>query len=266
MTRTPAVTANRLDEAFRRGRPALVCYLPIGDPLAAHADAAVYLDQGVDVLEVGVPGADSSLDGPVIAGSMRRARAHGMNNSTAARIIRAFRERLGDPATVWMTYPSAVAEPGWITDVTESHVAGTLIAGAAPCDHSTPPGVRQVGFLPHHPTNAQLAEAAAATGYVLVAAHDGVSGARTGISPENRALLDRVRASGVTAPLTLGFGIADGDDARAAVRAAPTGLWSAAPSSPRPWTAARCYEPSCRNSGRPSMSKTISKNPLRRDP
>jgi len=224
VTRTPAVTANRLDEAFRRGRPVLVCYLPIGDPLAAHADAAVYLDQGVDVLEVGVPGADSSLDGPVIAGSMRRARAHGMNNSSAARFIRAFRERLGDPATVWMTYPSAAAEPGWITDVTESHVDGTLIAGAAPGDHSTPPGVRQVGFLPHHPTNAQLAAAAAATGYVLVAAHDGVSGARTGISPENRALLDRVRASGVTAPLTLGFGIADGDGARAAVACGADGI------------------------------------------
>jgi tryptophan synthase alpha chain len=59
---------------------------------------------------------------------------------------------------------------------------------------------------------------------VLVAAHDGVSGARTGISPENRALLDRVRASGVTAPLTLGFGIADGDGARAAVACGADGI------------------------------------------
>ena len=224
MTGVPSVTANRLDEAFRLGRPALVCYLPIGDPLATHADAAVYLDQGVDVLEVGVPGADPNLDGPVIAGSMRRARACGMNNSTAARIIRAFRERLGDPATVWMTYPSAAVEPGWITDVTESGVHGTLIAGAAPCDHPTPPGVHQVGFLPHHPTDVQLVAAAAATGYVLVAADDGVSGARTGLSPENRALLDRVRASGVTAPLTLGFGIADGASARAAVACGADGI------------------------------------------
>ncbi|MHB8246760.1 MAG: tryptophan synthase subunit alpha [Acidimicrobiales bacterium] len=224
MTGTPVVSTNRLDEVFHRGRPALVCYLPIGDPVAQHANPGVYLDQGVDVLEVGVPAADPRLDGPVIASSMRRARACGMNNSAAARFIRAFREQLGDPATVWMTYPSAADEPEWITHVTESGVHGTLIAGGAPGDHPTPPGIHQVGFLPHHPTDAQVAAAATATGYVMVAADDGVSGARTGLLPANRALLDRVRASGVTAPLALGFGIAGGDDARAAVACGADGI------------------------------------------
>lgn len=224
MTADAQAVANPLDAAFGRPRPALVCYLPLGDPGAPHADPALYLDCGVDVLEVGVPASDPSLDGPVIAASMRRARAHGMTNERAAARTRDMRERLGNPAVVWLTYASAVAEPRWARLVVESGVHGVLVLGGTRADPPLPPDVHGLGFIPHQPTPADLETAAAASGYVMVAADDGVSGARARLSAANAGLLARVRADGVSAPLALGFGISTAADASAAVACGADGI------------------------------------------
>lgn len=215
---------NALTAVFRRRRPALVCYLPVGDPGVPHADAALYLEEGVDVLEVGGPVDEPTLDGPVIASSMRRARANGADNETTAGAIAALRNRLGDPATVWMTYPSAAGQLGWTAAVERSGAHGTLVAGATPESFAVPPGVHRVGFLPHRPTTCRVAAMMPASGYVMVASDDGVTGVRAGVSADNRELLQRIRAAGVAVPLLLGFGIAEPDDARAAVACGADGI------------------------------------------
>ncbi|MGI8680254.1 MAG: tryptophan synthase subunit alpha [Jatrophihabitans sp.] len=215
---------NALDESFGRGRPALICYLPLGDPALQHADPAEYLAEGVDVLEIGVPAADSKLDGPVIAESMRRARENGMDNAIAAGAIAELRGRFDAAAMVWMTYPTAAAEPGWADAVAASGVDGTLVAGAGPGQYRPPPGVRQIVFVPHSPTTRDLTAAAEATGYVMAAAANGVTGNRLGISPGNGALLERIRTSGVTVPLVLGFGISDRASVHRAVECGAQGV------------------------------------------
>src|SRR5437868_11408822 len=50
-----ADSTSRLEAAFERGRPALICYLPLGDPSAGEGLAELYADCGVDILEIGVP-------------------------------------------------------------------------------------------------------------------------------------------------------------------------------------------------------------------
>jgi tryptophan synthase alpha subunit len=67
------VAANRIDGVFERGRPALICYLPLGDPGVGADLVRTYAECGVDVLEIGVPGSYPYLDGPTISASLRRA-------------------------------------------------------------------------------------------------------------------------------------------------------------------------------------------------
>ncbi len=224
MSDATAVTSNALDDAFRRGRPALVCYLPLGDPAAPYADPRRYVDEGVDVLEVGVPAPDPSLDGPAISTSMRRALDNGMTNERAADAVASFREAAGAPATVWMTYPSMADRPGFRDAVAASRVDGLLVAGAVPGRFPPSPGVHDIRFLPHRPSPAEVAAALDATGYVMVAADDGVSGVRADVAPENAELLARLRAAGVTAPLALGFGISDAAQVRSAVTCGADGV------------------------------------------
>lgn len=210
-------TWNGLDKALSTRRPALICYLPLGDPAARFADPAAYLADGVDVLEVGVAAPAPMLDGPIIRDSMRRALAAGMNNKRAAREIAAMKLALGDPATVWMTYPSA-AGPDFREDLRASGTDGVLVAGAGALTYSDIPGVHEIQFIPHRPTAGQVAAAAHATGYIMVAAANGVSGRRGAVSPDNADLLQRLRENGATARLALGFGITDWRGARDAVR------------------------------------------------
>ena len=63
---------------FKR-KPGLVIYLTVGDPdLATTRDVALAaIDEGADVLELGVPFSDPLADGPVIQRASERALAAG---------------------------------------------------------------------------------------------------------------------------------------------------------------------------------------------
>src|SRR5437764_14557472 len=127
---------NRLERAFGRGRPALICYLPLGDPAAGEGLAQLYAECGVDVLEIGVPGGDPYLDGKTIADSIRRARSAGVTARRAAELIGEYRAALPDTAMVWMTYPPD--DPSTLPDaVAASGVDGFLL----------PPQARSYGEL-----------------------------------------------------------------------------------------------------------------------
>src|SRR3982751_5697696 len=98
------VVRDRLAAAFAAGRPALICYLPLGDPAGGDDLAGLYAECGVDILEIGVPGGDPYLDGPTIAESFRRARRAGVNVRRAGELIAEHRARLPGVGMVWMTY------------------------------------------------------------------------------------------------------------------------------------------------------------------
>lgn len=207
---------NTLDTALAARRPALISYFPLGDPEARYADPALYVECGVDVLEVGVPAAGPGLDGPVVQNSMRRALASGTTAHTAVQSIAGMRERFPGTASVWMTYPTA-DRSDFRELVRSSGADAVLVAGAQPFSYDDIDGVHEIQFLPHEPSKEQVQAATRATGYVMVAADHGVSGLRDRVSTDNAVLLGRLRAAGVTAPLALGFGIADENGAREAV-------------------------------------------------
>ena len=214
----------RLDRALAGHRPGLVCYVPLGDPRVPEDLPTALLGAGADVLEIGVPAANPWLDGPVVAGSMRRARAAGVGHHRAAQLVAALRDRVGEHPMVWMGYPE---QPGarWASTIAASGADAVLMAEAprrlaGPRRWLTEVGVPLLAFLGLELDPADVALASAATsGYVMLQAVAGTTGVRTGgPDPRLAGALVALRRAGVRLPLAVGFGIAGAEPARRLVQ------------------------------------------------
>lgn len=102
--------ASRITQTFQRlaaeGRPALIPYVTAGDPdlqTTAHVlDALV--DNGADIIELGVPFSDPMADGPVIQRAMQRALASGTTLNAIFNLLADFRTRHADTPIVLFGY------------------------------------------------------------------------------------------------------------------------------------------------------------------
>ena len=220
---------NRLDAVFARGRPALICYVPLGDPEAPAGLAELYVESGVDVLEIGVPGADPALDGPIVASSLARAVAAGTTAASAVEVIAGWRAALPAAAMVWMTYPAS--EAGVLVDlVVASGADGLLLPRPAArfpllARQLERRGVHLLQLLPHDPTLRQVERVARnGAGYVMLQASPGVTGTAPALLPDSSRTLRALRTLGVTRPIALGIGISTPEHARAAIAMGADGV------------------------------------------
>ncbi len=103
-----AVFAATRDE----GRAALVGYLPAGFPSVADSirAAQVMVENGCDIVEVGLPYTDPLMDGPVIQSAATQALAGGVHTADVFRVARAVTDAGG--AAVVMTYWNPVLRYG----------------------------------------------------------------------------------------------------------------------------------------------------------
>ncbi len=225
----PASTGiTALTARFTPGRRAVVCYVPLGDPiLEAGAMLDAYADAGVDVLEVGIPTARPWLDGPEVTGSMARALAVGADASAIGRILagwRRSRARAGRPvpATVWFGYPDIPLDA--LRDAAAAQAIDGLLlvephrhADAAALDRELrAAGVARCAFLPWEPTDLDLHAAAGSTGYVMVQARPGLTGS-DGAPADPEPLVRLARDTAPGRPVVAGFGVSTpGDVARIA--------------------------------------------------
>jgi len=95
------------------GSGALIGYLPVGFPdLPASIDAAVALvENGVDVLELGLPYSDPVMDGSVIQRATQAALANGFRLQHAFEAVAAIRARVTAPVLL-MTYWNPITQFG----------------------------------------------------------------------------------------------------------------------------------------------------------
>ena len=99
----------RRDEA----RGALIGYLPVGFPdLATSIDAAETLvNNGVDIIEFGLPYSDPGMDGPVIQAATVEALRNGFRVADAFTAVRELTSRIEAPVTI-MSYWNLVLQQG----------------------------------------------------------------------------------------------------------------------------------------------------------
>lgn len=200
----------------------LIVYFPLADPAVPVDILDLYADAGVDIVELGWPSPLPYHDGVDVSASMARA-AGGDPMAALAAVRRRLAMRAMPPKALVMMYsdPShpALSEPAFFDGV------DALLVVAPPRDErreaiekrAWAAGVAVSTFLPLPMTSVDIAAARRADGYVMLQAAPGLTGPRACLDPSNAARIEALRVEGVGAPVVLGFGISNGEQARAAV-------------------------------------------------
>ncbi len=220
--RTQALPDNRIVRAFSGGRRGLICYFPIGDPLLPASRADIYVDEGVDVFELGLPAARPYRDGATISDSMQRARDAGVTFGGAFARTLALRSRFPDQALLWMTYAGVIPASGLSELAAAADVDGVLYAERAARlpRIAASLAARNIAFPHFVPRGAPVQDMRAArhaTGYVMLQSQPGVTGSTHLPPPDSSRTIERLRKLGVHVPIALGVGISEPDHVRAAL-------------------------------------------------
>jgi len=216
-----AVTGSPVGSAIAQAKSdragALVGYLPVGFPtLDASIDAAVALvENGVDVLELGLPYSDPVMDGPVIQAATVTALANGTRLRDAFTAVERIRARVDAPVLM-MTYWNPVLQYGvdrFADDLVSAGGAGlitpdlTVDSGADWLAASDRTGLDRVFLAAPTSTDERLRMAVEnSRGFVYTVSTMGITGARGDLDAAARTLAGRLRAQGAES-LAVGIGV-----------------------------------------------------------
>lgn len=199
-----ARTGQVLDDLAADGRAALVGYLPVGFPdVAASVEAArVLVDSGADVVELGLPYSDPSMDGALIQHAVHEA----LKAGTRVRDVLAAVESVAatGAAVVVMTYWNPVLRYGvdaFARDLAAAGGAGLITPDLTPdsgpdwLTASDAHDLDRVFLVAPSSTPQRLASTSAACrGFVYAASLMGVTGERGTVGAHAQALVERTRA------------------------------------------------------------------------
>ena len=212
---------DRIAQAFARARAenraAFVAYLCAGDPDFDTSLAAcrALIDNGIDILELGVPFSDPLADGLTNQLAAQRALEGGMTAARVFELVRRIREFSQVPV-VFYTYYNLVFSNG-----VESYIAAAKAAGVdGILTLDLPPeeagdvqascakhGLKTVFIVAPTTPEARLDRiGAAATGFIYYVSREGVTGVRDAVAsnvPQAVAAIKRHTAL----PVVVGFGI-----------------------------------------------------------
>ena len=201
-----------------RKKPGIVAYLTAGDPdLAATRDIALAaIDNGADVIELGVPFSDPLADGPVIQRASERALKHGTSLAQVLTLAAEVRVQAQSTGLIVFSYLNPILRMGMEKFCKVARAAG--VDGALVIDLP----VEEAGeylramreydlapvFLaaPTSPEDRLRRIAEAARGFVYAVSRTGVTGQRQQLADDARKLVRRLRRV-TKLPVALGFGI-----------------------------------------------------------
>jgi tryptophan synthase alpha chain len=210
-------------------KPGIVAYLTAGDPdlQTTLAVALAAIDNGADVIELGVPFSDPLADGPVIQRASERAVARGVRLTDVLEIARQLRVARPGRGLVIFSYLNPVVRMGMkqfcaaakaagvdgvlltdmIVEEADEYLAEMRANGLAPV------------FLaaPTSPDARLKAIAEASRGFVYAISRVGITGARATVAGDASELVARLRkfTEPLGIPVAVGFGISNAGHVRA---------------------------------------------------
>lgn len=211
-------------ERNRLSGGALIGYLPVGFPdLGTSVEAAVALaENGVDVIELGVPYSDPVMDGPTIQAATLAALNGGFKLASAFDAVAAIKARVATPV-VLMTYWNPVLQYGvdrFADDLLAAGGAGLITPDLIPDEAanwlaaSERTGLDRIFLAAPSSTDARLRQAVEnSRGFVYAVSTMGITGARADVDTAARSLVARLRTAG-TANACVGLGISTADQVR----------------------------------------------------
>ncbi len=206
---------SRISKAFKSGK-AFIAFITCGDPDLETTYQAVLeaIDNGADLIELGIPFSDPTAEGPVIQAASLRALKAGVTTDKIFDLVVRLRQKTDVPL-VFMTYANKVFSYGaqcFIETCKRIGIDGLILPDL--------PFEEKEEFLPlcqkYHidlisliaPTSANRIAMIAkeASGFIYIVSSLGVTGIRNEIKTDLKAIIDVVRQN-TQIPCAIGFGI-----------------------------------------------------------
>lgn len=214
---------SKIKNAFVNGK-AFVAFITCGDPDLATTAAVVReaVQNGADLIELGIPFSDPTAEGPVIQGANLRALNGGVTTDKIFDLVRELRQDVTVPM-VFMTYANVVYSYGaekFISTCQEIGMDG-LILPDLPFEEKEEfqplcqkYGVDLISLIAPTSENRIAMIAKEAEGFLYIVSSLGVTGTRSEITTDLTSIVKVVRAN-TNIPCAIGFGISTPEQAKA---------------------------------------------------
>lgn len=211
-----------IQQAFSRGK-AFIPFITCGDPDLATTEQLIYAleEAGADLIELGIPFSDPTAEGPVIQEANMRALAAGTTTDKVFDLVRRVRKNTAIPLA-FMTYANVIFSYGIERFANTAADAGidAIILPDVPYEEAAEfevpfaqAGITRISMIA--PTSHQRIATIAkqAHGFVYCVSSLGVTGVRSDITTDIRAMVDLVKQQ-QDIPCAIGFGISTPEQAR----------------------------------------------------
>ena len=213
---------SNIKEAFENGK-AFIAFVTCGDPdletTAKVVRAAV--ENGADLIELGIPFSDPTAEGPVIQGANLRALRGGITTDKIFAFVKELRRDVKVPM-VFMTYANVVFSYGaekFISTCRDIGIDG-LILPDLPFEEKEEflPTCRQydvdlISLIAPTSENRISMIAREAEGFIYIVSSLGVTGTRSEIKTDLASIVNVVREN-TKVPCAIGFGISTPEQAK----------------------------------------------------
>ncbi len=213
---------SNIEKAFANGK-AFIAFLTCGDPDLETTAAAVRaaVENGADLIELGIPFSDPTAEGPVIQSANMRALDGGVTIDKIFDLVRELRRDIEVPM-VFMTYANVVFSYGaerFISTCKDVQMDG-LILPDLPFEEKEEfqPLCRQYGIdlvslVAPTSENRIAMIAKEAEGFLYIVSSLGVTGTRSEIRTDLSSIVEVVRQN-TDIPCAIGFGISTPEQAK----------------------------------------------------
>ena len=214
---------SKIKAAFAKGK-AFIPFITCGDPDLATTAAAVRaaVENGADLIELGIPFSDPTAEGPVIQGANLRALRGGVTTDKVFDLVRDLRRDVTVPM-VFMTYANVVFSYGperFMAACRDTGIDGQILPDL-PFEEKgefrplcRQYGVDLISLIAPTSENRIAMIAGEAEGFLYIVSSLGVTGTRSEIKTDLRSIVEVVRQN-TDIPCAIGFGISTPEQAKA---------------------------------------------------
>ena len=213
---------SNIRKAFTSGK-AFIAFITCGDPDLETTAAVVRsaVENGADLIELGIPFSDPTAEGPVIQGANLRALSHGVTTDRVFTLVKELRCDVSVPMA-FMTYANVVFSYGAERFISTCRAIGIdgLILPDLPFEEKDEflpicrkYGVDLVSLIAPTSENRIAMIAKEADGFIYVVSSLGVTGMRSEIKTDLASIVKVIRGNTDT-PCAIGFGISTPEQAK----------------------------------------------------
>ena len=213
----------KIKDAFNNGK-SFIPYITAGYPDIETTEKLILAmaEEGVDLIEIGIPFSDPTAEGPVIQNAIETALSQGLKTDDVFDMVGRLREKIDIPL-VFMTYANIVYGYGAERFMEKSEQVGIqgLILPDVPFEEkeefsrlARQHDIEMISLV--SPTSKERITKIAqeAEGFIYVVSSLGVTGTRSEITTDLSEMIEVIRSADPELPAAIGFGISGPEQAQ----------------------------------------------------